>query len=40
MLPKEVITPAKIEVSKPLPTLKSLAKENKKLQRLLNISLA
>ncbi len=40
MLPKQIITPTKIEVSKPLPTLKSLANENTKLQRLLNISLA
>jgi len=29
-----------MEESKPLPTLKSLAKENKKLQRLLKISMA
>ena len=32
--------PIKISVRKPLPTLKSLSKENKKLQRLLQISLA
>ena len=39
-VPQPVDKPIKISVRKPLPTLKSLSKENKKLQRLLQISLA
>ena len=39
-MPQLAEKPTKINVRKPLPTLKSLSKENKKLQRLLKISLA
>jgi len=39
MVPKKIEQPKQTEIKKILPTMKSLAKENKKMQRLLNISL-